>query len=220
MNSNKVEHAVARMPEAFDTVDEVIAAGTTHIPDIQKNPDLPNAPDVAAMAAQWATQQTKLIAADKNVVDADLAAEKARTDRAGALRQTKLSARGCLNAITIHAAGSEAVIKGYSMEVAERLESPLETVPEDLKGVKVMAAGEANWKWTTHERNHGYTVQWAADANNPATYAQPIHCTKGKFKLTGQTPGATLHLRLAALDSRLPNGQTAWTAWVPVVVSL
>ena len=219
-NSNQVEHAIARMPEAFKTVSEVIAAGNTHIADIKNNQDLPNAPDVAATIALWDTEHAKLTAADKEVNDADLAAEKARINRAAVLRQCKLRARSCLNAITIHAAGSEAVIKSYSMGVAEKLGSSLETVPENLKGVKVTIAGEANWTWTTHRGNHGYTLQWATDPNDPATYSPPIHCTKGKFKLTGKTPGATLHLRLAALDSRLPNGQTAWTAWVSVVVSL
>jgi hypothetical protein len=218
--SNQVEHAVARMPEAFETVDEVIAAGNTHIGDIKNNPDLPNAPDVATTIAQWDAEHAKLVAADKKVTDADLAAEKARTDRATILRQCKLRARGCVNAISIHAAGSEALIKAYAMGVAEKLGSPLEKVPEDPKGLKVIVAGEANWTWTTHRGNHGYSVQWATDASNPATYSPPIHCTKGRFQLTGQTPGATLHLRLAALDSRLPNGQTTWTAWVSVVVSL
>jgi hypothetical protein len=40
-----------------------------------------------------------------------------------------------------------------------------------------------------------------------------------KFELAGQTPGATIHFRVLALDPSLPTGQTEYTPWVPVMVS-
>jgi hypothetical protein len=36
----------------------------------------------------------------------------------------------------------------------------------------------------------------------------------------GQTPGTTVHVRVAACDSRLPGGMTPYTAWVALIASL
>ena len=218
MDSNKVEHAVAKMPEPIATPEELIAAGEKHIPAIKANTAI--SPEVATAADQWNTAHLAHAAAHKKVVDADVAAAKARTERATTERECIGRARGCLQAITVDAAGSEKAIKAYGVDVGERLESPLEDTPTGLLGVKTLKTGMANWKWKTHKRNHGYMAQWATDPANVATHSAQIYCTRGKFSLTAQTPGATLHLRVAALDSRLLGGQTAFTAWVSVPVGL
>ena len=154
------------------------------------------------------------------LADAEIVLSTARTARAGAMRDCRARATGCLNAITVQAAGSEQAIKDLSMDVAQRLESPLETTPQGLVSTKSKISAAAGWSWKTHKGNHGFMVQYGSDPNQPATYSTPTHCTKGQFHATGQTPGATLHLRVAALDARLPGGQTAWSTWIASVVSL
>ena len=216
MDSNKVERAVAKMSDPISTPEELIAASEKHIPAIKANTAISS--EVTTAADQWNTSHLAYVASNKKVVDADVAAAKARTERATAERDLLGRARGCLLAITVDAAGSEAAIKAYGVDVAERLGSPLETTPTGLIGVKTLTTGLAGWKWKTHKRNHGFMVQWATDPTNAATHSAQIHCTKGRFSITAQTPGATLYLRVAALDSRLLGGQTAYSAWVSVPV--
>jgi hypothetical protein len=218
INSNEVEHAIARLPEAFKTPEDMVVVGSKHTTAIKNNANA--SPEVLDAAAKWDAATKALDASNKGVDAAVLALQNARTTRAGSMRDCRARARGCLNAITVQAAGSEQVIKDLSMDVAERLESPLETVPQGLLGVRSATSAAAGWAWTTHNGNHGYMVQFATDVANPATYSAPVHCTKGQFHATAQTPGATLHARVAALDSRLPGGQTAFSTWIASVVSL
>ena len=217
-NSTKVEHAVAKLPEAFAKPQNMVTVGNKHTNAIKNNPNASAA--VLAAAAAWDGATKVLVTTNKAVADAEIVLSTARTARAGAMRDCRARATGCLNAITVQAAGSEQTIKDLSMDVAQRLESPLETTPQGLVSTKSKISAAAGWSWKTHKGNHGFMVQYGSDPNQPATHSTPTHCTKGQFHATGQTPGATLHLRVAALDARLPGGQTAWSTWIASVVSL
>jgi hypothetical protein len=205
------------MKDDVGNPEAMVAAGNAHIPTIKSKAQAGS--DVASTVAQWEAANTELATANQKVVDADAAAAAARTARAVAMHAWRGRARGCLNAVTVEAAGSEQAIKTYVLDVEERLESPLETTPTGVTAVKSTITGVAGWTWETHKGNHGYSFQYATDPNNAATYTTPQHCTKGKLTLTGQTPAVVLHGRVAALDSRLPGGQTAWSGWVAVPVS-
>lgn len=222
MSSNKVENKVARMPDPIATAEEMVAAGMKHIPSITGNKAVTQgqAPEVEVAVNFWSDEQKNLVAANQKVSDADAAAAKARTERATAMRRWKGRAQGCLNAIDVLADGSEQVIKEFFLEPAERHARPLETVPQGLQNVQSKVSGTATGAWKTHRANHGYMVQYASNPADPATYSAPAFVTKGRFQLMGQTPGSTLHLRVAACDSRLPGGTTAYTGWVAIVASL
>jgi hypothetical protein len=221
-SSNKVENKVARMPDSIATPEEMVAAGNKHIPSITGNKAVTQgqAPEVEAAAKLWSDEQQNLVAANQKVIDADAAAAKARTERATIQRRWKGRAHGCINAIDVFADGSEQVIKEFLLEPAERHAAPLETVPQGLHGVQVKTSGIATGTWKTHPGNNGYMVQCAQNPADPATYSAPAFVTKGRFQLMGQTPGTTVHLRVAACDSRLPGGMTPYTAWVALIASL
>jgi len=61
------------------------------------------------------------------------------------------------------------------------------------------------------------TVHNPADAS---TYQEPVHISRSRYTVTGQTPGATLNIRVQALDSKLPTGKSEWSAWVPIIVGV
>jgi hypothetical protein len=44
--------------------------------------------------------------------------------------------------------------------------------------------------------------------------------TRSRVTITGQTPGATLHLRVQTLDSKLPNGKSDFSPWVAIIVGV
>ena len=99
MDSNKVERAVAKMSDPISTPEELIAASEKHIPAIKANTAI--SPEVTTAADQWNTSHLAYVASNKKVVDADVAAAKARTERATAERDLLGRARGCLLAITV-----------------------------------------------------------------------------------------------------------------------
>jgi hypothetical protein len=51
-----------------------------------------------------------------------------------------------------------------------------------------------------------------------STFSAAVHSTAVKFHLLGQAAGTTVYFRVAALDKKLPGGQTEWTTWVPILV--
>jgi len=216
-NTTKIAYAVAVLKDPHRTPQEMVAAGNAHLPSI-KSKAAPGSL-VADQAAAWDIAQKDLIQADQDVADADAKAAAARTARAAAMHRWTTHARGCLNAITVESRGSEQAIKAYVCDVGERPGSPLETTPTNFVAVKSTTTGVCGWRWKTHKGNHGYWLQSATNPNAPATYEAPIYVSRGKLNLTDQTPGVLLYGRVAAIDGRLPGGQTAWSAWVAVPVS-
>jgi hypothetical protein len=65
---------------------------------------------------------------------------------------------------------------------------------------------------------HGFVVQWATDANAPATFSMPVVSTKRKLTLSGLPHGASLSFRVAAIDPASATGQSPWSAWVVGIV--
>jgi hypothetical protein len=213
------DHAVATMSDPIDTPAQMVTAGEKHVTGAKANSGLAAATEVNTAVTLLDNATTGLDAANKAVIAADLAAANARVAQATAARTWVGRARGCVNAVTVFAAGSKDVIKSFSFDVAERGESPLETTPVNMRGVRSKVTGTATWKWQTHPGNHGYMFQHATNPADPTTYSVPVYGKPGTFALPAQTPGATLYARVAAFDARLPGRQTDWTAWAAVLVS-
>ena len=57
-------------------------------------------------------------------------------------------------------------------------------------------------------------MQHASDPNTAATIAAAAACTKQKLTLTGMPAGASLSVRVAAIDPASSTGQSPWSAWV------
>jgi hypothetical protein len=210
------------MSDPLSSPEEMVSAGNKHISSIAGNKAVTqgDAPEIDAAVKLWADEQKNLVAANQTVADADAAAAKARTLRATIMRRWRGRAQGCINAVGVFADGSEAVIKEFFLDLAERHDAPLATMPQDVHNVQIDHSGAACGAWKTVKANRGFMVQYATNAADPATYSAPTFFTKGKLRLDGQTPGATIHLRVAACDSRLPGGVTAYTPWVALLVSL
>ena len=53
-----------------------------------------------------------------------------------------------------------------------------------------------------------------------AAQSSQIAITQARYHLTGQTPGATIYFRVLACDPDLPNGQSAYSGWVAILVGV
>ena len=77
----------------------------------------------------------------------------------------------------------------------------------------------AGFRWKPTPGAHGYMLQHALNPADATTYSAEISLSESRFWLTNQTRGTTVYFRVLACDARLPNGRTAYTAWVPVIVA-
>jgi len=119
-----------------------------------------------------------------------------------------------LGAINVFCAGDAGLIEGFGLDQLVKSASDAEiTVPTDIITSPGENLGEAAVAWDGVDRN-GFILQWASDQTNAATYSTLIPCTASSFTLTGQTSGATVHFRIAAIDPSQPGHMTAWSAWV------
>ena len=217
--AKKTDYAVAQITESIANPEQMVTTGNKYIPVIAKSPSTALASDVKTANDAWNVENGNLNTANLSVAQCEAALVTARSTQATVARRWLGRARGCLNAINVYADGSKDAVTSFSVGVAVRVESPLETVPTNLLGVRSKTAGTASWKWKTHKGNHGYMVQHCTSTADATTISVPVFSSAGKFALLGQTPGATLYLRVAACDSRLPAKQTDYTGWVPVMVS-
>jgi hypothetical protein len=217
--SSATDHAVAHIAEPMVTPEQMVTVGSKYTAGIAKSPNLASAPDVKTANDAWTTENGNLTTANQTVAQCEAALATARSNQAAVVRRWQARCRGCLNAINVYADGSKDLVASFSVGVAERTASPLETVPTGLEGVRSKTAGTASWKWKTHKGNHGYMVQHCTNPSDPTTFSVPVYASAGKLSLSGLTPGATVYLRVAACDPRLPARQTDYTVWISVLVS-
>ena len=74
--------------------------------------------------------------------------------------------------------------------------------------------GEVASAWDKGLATHGFLVQHATDPTNAATVSGPTPSTKPKFTLGGMPQGASLSLRVAAINPASTTGMSPWSAWV------
>jgi hypothetical protein len=85
--------------------------------------------------------------------------------------------------------------------------------------MKSKTGDRAGFRWDPTPGAKGYVLQHATNPADATTYSAELPISDSKFWLTGQTRGATISFRVLACDARLPGGRTAYTAWVPVLVT-
>jgi hypothetical protein len=57
-------------------------------------------------------------------------------------------------------------------------------------------------------------VQTATDPTNEATHSSLMARTKAEYIARGLPSGATIYLRVAAIDPTSESGYGAWSAWI------
>jgi len=223
MKSTAVDHAVARFTEPMNTPAEKVTAANTYIAAIKAsiNWALPTAADLQAAVGFWITETANIAAGATLIASLEKKLAAARTAQLASLRRWGQRKTGVLNALDVLCDGSKDMMTTFGVGIAEAAAHVAAVVPVDLKSTKSMKSGIAGITWLGSPVNPtGFMVQHATSTTDPTTYSAPIPCPRRSFELPGQTPAATIYFRVAAQDSSLPAGQTAWTAWVAAVVSL
>jgi hypothetical protein len=110
--------------------------------------------------------------------------------------------------------GSAEKVTGLALDVETRARLGALGAPADLAVNPGAGSGEVAASWLRGNARHGFVVQHATDAANPATYAPPMPWTKTRFTLGGLAPNATVSFRVAAIDPTSATGASPWSAWV------
>lgn len=219
MNIKIADRAVPRITLPLTTPAERIFAAYTHITALRNSPEWAAAAEVQSAATAWSTETDNLDASTVSIADLESKLATARTSHLAVLRRWEVRKRATLNAVNAYCDGSKDRVQQFGLSVLTRAAPSAATVPEGLRGKRSKMIGTATVVWTTRRGNHGFMVQYATDPTIAATFSAPVVSLKGKFELTGQTPGATISFRVLALDPSVPTRQTEYTPWVAVRVS-
>ncbi len=119
-----------------------------------------------------------------------------------------------LSTATVFCSGSAEKVTGFGLDVETHQRLGALAAPADLTVNPGKGSGEAVASWTRGNALHGFVVQHATDAGNPASFSAPQAWTKSKFTLSGLATSATVSFRVAAIDPSSPTGQSPWSAWV------
>jgi hypothetical protein len=213
-----VDQASPQITEPMQTPEEMVSTGNDTIAKINASANIANASEVAANVKAWATVNTALDTNNKAKANAKAQLQQTETAEPALVRRWKVRRDMVLTAIKSFGDGSKQAVQGFNVEVAQRQVKPLAVLPENLRALKKPQPTYANVRWDKVPGAHGYVLQHCTNTADPTTYSAPINLSEARYHLSGQTPGTTVWFRVAACDSALPNGQTAFTAWVPVVV--
>jgi hypothetical protein len=180
----------------------------------QKNPGWNAAADLQAAAKVW-SQSANDLSANAAIVVAQKSALKTTEAKQRSLRKAWVAAKKqVLGAIDVLCAGSADELKAYGFDVRSHAGLGPLAVPENLATAPGTATGQVGFSWARGLCHHGFLVQHATDAANPATYSATVPCTRSKFTLSGVPSGASVSFRVCAIDPSSATGTTAWSGWV------
>jgi hypothetical protein len=219
MSEKKVDRATPQIIEKGQGAEQLVTSGNDIIGNITASAALAGAPAVQAVLKTWATANANLDANNKSKAAGKLQLDTALANEGPLVRRWGTSKRAVLSAIEVAADGSAEIVQSFNVAVEKRQPKPAATVPANLRPMKVHKSNAASVRWDPTLGAKGYMLQHATNPSDATTYSPQIHVSESKYHFGGQTAGATIYFRVLALDASLPTGQTAFTAWVPVIVS-
>ncbi len=215
-----VDHATPKITEPMETSEEMVTIGNEVIAQINASTGITNAAEVQANVKAWGLVLTARGQNNTNKANGRAMVTQAETAEPALMRRCKVRRNLVLGAIQSAGDGAAQVVQGFNVEVEVRKTAPLAGVPLNLRPMKKRTPTYASVRWDLMPGARGYLLQHATNPADATTYSPQISLTATRYHLTGQTPGTTVYLRVLACDGRLtPTGQTAYCAWVAVLVT-
>jgi hypothetical protein len=216
--SKEVDRAVPRIPQER-AAEEIVAADKKSIAGIKGSANYNAGTEVPNAVTAWENATNALDANNQAKAKAKLAYETALAAEPTLIRRASTRRRGVINAIDAFSDGSKEVALSFTVELEGRQPSPDAIVPQNLRPMKLKKPTVASVRWDPVEGCQGYEIQHCTNPADPSTFSTSDHVTGSRFDLLGQAPGTTVYFRVLSLDKKLPGGKTAYTTWVPVVVT-
>jgi hypothetical protein len=220
VTTKKADSAIARFTEPMDTEAEKVSGAETHIAAIKASANWGAATAVQTATNAWATGTTTVDTEAQTIANLEKELGVARTNQLANVRRWTFLRQAVLGAINAFSDGSRDTMLTFGVAVASATAHAPASSPIGLMVRKGKVSRTVAWQWfLTPKNRYGFMVQHATNVADATTYSQPMMCSKRSFKLLLQTPGATISLRVMALDPALPTGQTDWSGWVANVVT-
>jgi hypothetical protein len=215
----KVDRAHPLIEQAGNA-EAIVVEGEAAVAGVEASPHYndPAAADVQGKTKSYAAAILALKANNTAKQNGRIMLEQATTAEPVLIRRVGTQRRGLTNAIEAFADGSKDVALTFVKKLEEKHAAPDATTPENLRPFKHPKHADAACRWDPSPGAEGYLVQHCTNTADASTYSAALHSTEAKFHLLGQTAGTTIYFRVAALDKKLPGGQTEWTVWVGVFV--
>lgn len=203
------------------TPEDIVTEGEGVVANVKASPHFN---DPGAVPVQAATQSlsdgvTALKANNDARAKAEAIIESCDKNEPVLLRRVSAQRRGLESAIEIFSDGSKDVVNSFKVTVQQKQEPPEAVTPQNFRAMKPTTHDRAGCRWDPTPGAHGYILQHATNPNDPATFSPEISLSQSKYWLLGLTPGTTVHFRALACDASLPNGRTAYTDWLAVLVT-
>ena len=196
----------------------IVTEGLAACGRVLASPNIGAASGVKSTATDWNNNLLDLQKNNTNKSTARANLDTAITNEPPLVRACNAGKLAVVAAINVFSKGSKDMVQSFAVDVEQRTAKPEATVPVNLRPMVMRKSATARARWAPTVGAEGYMVQHATNVADPTTYAAPVRVTKARYDLEGQTPGTTVYFRVAALDTALPGGQTAWTIWVGVFV--
>jgi hypothetical protein len=214
-----IDQATPRIAGVMSTSEEMVTLGTNTVAKVLASANIGNAPGVKAAATAWSVEITALAANNTAKATARAMLDTAIVNELQLVRSFGKNRRALAVAIDLFANGSKDTVQSFGVDVEARQARPAATIPVNLRPMKVKKTNYGSVRWDPTVGAQGYMLQHATNTADATTFVAPIMTTAARYYLGGQTPGATVYFRVAALDTALTGGQTGFTAWVAVMVS-
>jgi hypothetical protein len=218
MSKVKVDQAKPVIPKA-STPDEMVIEGEDIESKVKASPNYGAAGAVQTMTTTFGAAVAALKANNTVKQKARDELHAAETNEPTLVRRLDAQRRALASAIEVFADGSKDIAHSFNVPLAEPHPAPDATTPENLRPMKSTTHDRAGCRWEPTPGAHGYILQHATNPADPSTHSAEISLSQAKFWLHGQTQGTTVYFRVLACDADLPNGRTAYTAWVAVLVA-
>jgi hypothetical protein len=218
MTKKATDVAIPQITEPTRTAEDMVTTGNDLIPKIKASPNYSSSPDLQTAVTNWQTATTNLDTNNTAKAKARNDLDTAETNEPALKRRWTIRKESVLVAIKAVGDGSKDIVQSFSVAVEQKKPKVQATVPVDVRAMKVNLPTFASVRWNPTPGAHGYLLQHATNPSDPTTISAAIPCKAARYHLGGQTAGTTVYFRVLACDETLPNGQTAYSAWVPVLV--
>jgi hypothetical protein len=214
-----VDHATPQIPEVKETPEEIVATGTAAMAKINASEAISGAPEVQSNVKAWGVAITALAVNNQSKSTARAQLKLAETAEPALVRRCKVRKRLVLGAIQSAGDGAAQGVQSFNVAVEQRQAKPLAVVPLNVRPMKTKTPSYASVRWDVDQGAKAYVLQHCTNPADATTYSPQISVTAARLHIGGQTPGATVYVRVLAVDPRvLPTGQTAFSGWVAVIV--
>jgi hypothetical protein len=215
-----VDQATAVAKPGMNTLTKKVSGTQAQVTATKASPGWASAPpEVQKKLDEWGQSGSDMDANQKKIGPARSALALLIGNQRVLQRRWSAKKKAFYSSVNDYADGSKDIIANLALDVLTMQPVAPQGVPQNVRDRHLKTRGSAGAAWDRMKKPD-FMVQTCTNPADPSTYGELCHVTRSLFTITGQTPGATLQVRVQTLDSKLPNGKSEFSPWVPIIVGV